>query len=88
VRLLVSEIVTNCVRHAGMQPEEWIRIRMSIGGELVRVEVSDPGVGFAQPDHPQPLGESGWGMYLLEQIADRWGVDRDGETHVWFEIDL
>jgi anti-sigma regulatory factor (Ser/Thr protein kinase) len=88
VRLLVSEIVTNSVRHAGMRAEEWIRVRMEIGGGRVRIEVTDTGAGFDRPVKPEPLGESGWGMFLLEEIADRWGVDHDGETCVWFEIDL
>jgi anti-sigma regulatory factor (Ser/Thr protein kinase) len=88
VRLLISEMVTNSIRHAGMRPEEWIRVRMQIGGGRVRIEVSDPGAGFERPLNPEPLSESGWGMYLLEEIADRWGVDRNGATRVWFEIDL
>jgi anti-sigma regulatory factor (Ser/Thr protein kinase) len=88
VRLLISEMVTNSIRHAGMRPEEWIRVRMQIGGGRVRIEVSDPGAGFERPLNPEPLAESGWGMYLLEEIADRWGVDRNGATRVWFEIDL
>ena len=88
VRLLISEIVTNSIRHAGMRAEDWIRVRMRIGGGIVRIEVSDPGTGFDQPAQPQPLAESGWGMYLLEQIADRWGVNRNDTTCVWFELDL
>ena len=88
VRLLVSEIVTNSVRHAGLRPEEWIRVKMRLGSGRARIEVSDTGAGFERPVDPEPLAESGWGMYLLEQIADRWGVERNGATCVWFEIDL
>ena len=29
----------------------------------------------------------GWGLYLVDQLADRWGVNRGKLTRVWFEID-
>ena len=88
VRLLVSELVTNCVRHAGLHSDDWIRIRLSMGAGHVRGEISDSGGGFEPPPVPDSLAESGWGMYLLERIADRWGIVRNGETCVWFEIDV
>src|SRR5467141_1606837 len=84
LRLLVSELVTNSVRHAGLHSDDWIRIRLAIGGGHVRAEVSDTGHGFELPADPDPLAESGWGMYLLERIADRWGIERNGESRVWF----
>ena len=88
IRLLVSELVTNSVRHAGMSPEEWIGLRVTIGNSSVRVEVADRGPGF-EADKPLPTmyQDSGWGLYLVEQIADRWGVQNDAGTCVWFEID-
>jgi anti-sigma regulatory factor (Ser/Thr protein kinase) len=88
LRLLVSELVTNSVRHAGLLSDDWIRVHLSIGGGRVRGEISDSGSGFEPPATPEPLAESGWGMYLLERIADRWGVERNDETCVWFEIDV
>jgi hypothetical protein len=30
----------------------------------------------------------GWGLFLVEKLADRWGVARNSLTRVWFEIDL
>jgi len=89
IRLLVSELVTNSVRHAGMVPGDWIGFRVVMEGESVRVEVADRGPGFAslQPV-PTMYQDSGWGLYLVEQIADRWGVDRAAGTCVWFEVDL
>jgi anti-sigma regulatory factor (Ser/Thr protein kinase) len=88
MRLLVSELVTNSVRHARMQSNEWINISVQEKADALRVAVSDPGVGFEKrPGPPQPGDPSGWGLYLVEQLADRWGVSRDGSTRVWFEID-
>ena len=88
IRLLVSELVTNSVRHASLSDQEWVKVLVDISGVTVRVEVIDPGPGF-RPNVPRPTiyQESGWGLYLVEQVADRWGVVDDGTTHVWFEID-
>jgi anti-sigma regulatory factor (Ser/Thr protein kinase) len=88
VRLLVSELVTNSIRHAELSPNQWVWLSVSVEGGTIRVEVIDPGPGF-RPDIPRPTlyQESGWGLYLVEQVANRWGVIDDGTIHVWFEID-
>jgi anti-sigma regulatory factor (Ser/Thr protein kinase) len=89
VRLLVSELVTNSVRHAGLGSHGWVRMRITVSDQQVRVEVSDPGPGFdAEIPVPSIYQESGWGLFLVEQVARRWGVARGAETLVWFEIDL
>ena len=87
LRLLVSELVTNSVRHAGLDSSQWIDLRVEPTPEAVRVSVSDPGRGFDRPSSPRAGDASGWGLYLVEQMADRWGVSQDGVTSVWFEID-
>lgn len=89
MRLLVSELVTNSVRHARLEDTAWIDVAVEENASALRVAVSDPGVGFDQrPGPPQPGDPSGWGLHLVDQLADRWGVSRDGQTKVWFEIDL
>jgi anti-sigma regulatory factor (Ser/Thr protein kinase) len=57
---------------------------------MLRVEVTDPGPGFdPEMDEPTPGQAGGWGLFLTERLADRWGVDRaDGLTTVWMEMDL
>jgi len=88
VRLLVSELVTNSVRHSATAPPDTVRLDVQVDARRVRVEVCDPGSGF-EP-HPRPPDHSrvgGWGLYLVERLADRWGVARDNLTRVWFEID-
>ena len=88
IRLLVSELVTNSVRHAGMGHDEWIGLRVDLSEYAVRVEVADRGPGFRRGSPlPSMYQDSGWGLYLVEQIADRWGVSTDDGTCVWFEID-
>jgi anti-sigma regulatory factor (Ser/Thr protein kinase) len=88
IRLLVSELVTNSVRHAGLGPDAKIGLRVNVRPEVVRVEVSDPGPGFEpSQESPSIYQDSGWGLYLVGQVASRWGVDLDKHTRVWFEID-
>ena len=85
VRLLVSELVTNAVRHAG---GEAVRLVVAFTGSVLRIEVHDPGNGFAlKPPPDDPMRASGWGLVLVEELADRWGIDHHPRTRVWFEMD-
>ncbi|HEX8100191.1 MAG TPA: ATP-binding protein [Actinomycetota bacterium] len=87
LRLLVSELVTNCVRHAGLGEEGWIELTVGKDGPSIRVEVVDPGDGFEPtPAAVTMYSTSGWGLYLVAQLADRWGVTVDRGTKVWFEL--
>jgi anti-sigma regulatory factor (Ser/Thr protein kinase) len=89
-RLLVSELVTNSVRHA-RAPGGPIEVRAAVDGTTLRVEITDRGPGFEPPPPraPSTVEASGWGLYLVERVADRWGTtSADGRTCVWFELDL
>jgi anti-sigma regulatory factor (Ser/Thr protein kinase) len=87
VRLLVSELVTNSVRHAGLDPNEWIDLQVDVDPDALRVTVTDPGGGFNPPARPpHPTEPSGWGLTLVQRMADRWGISSDGRTQVWFEL--
>jgi anti-sigma regulatory factor (Ser/Thr protein kinase) len=91
VRLLVSELVTNSLRHAELAPEDSITLRVAVDDAIVRVEVADPGRGFdleGRAEDPETV--EGWGLYLVATLADRWGVDRSSTgtvNVVWFELD-
>lgn len=88
LRLLVSELVTNSVRHAGLVQSQAIELKVKLLPETVRVEVNDQGTGFQPtPRTAQSDDQSGWGLYLVSRLADRWGVTSDGATRVWFELD-
>ena len=89
VRLVVSELVTNSVRHAGLSPDEQISLAVVISDGAVRGRVCDPGPGFEEPSEPRPSTDwsGGWDLPILERISDRWGVERNGCACVWFEID-
>jgi anti-sigma regulatory factor (Ser/Thr protein kinase) len=87
--LLVSELVTNAVRHAAQGEMEEVELRLKVEPERIRVVVSDPGGGFeAVPRLPTASESSGWGLYLVDRIADRWGVITKDRNEVWFEIDV
>jgi anti-sigma regulatory factor (Ser/Thr protein kinase) len=90
VRLLVSEVVTNSLRHSGMGPDDHVAMRVEASAEVLRVEVADPGPGFPThaPIKPGPERTGGRGLWLVDLIASRWGVRRGDGTCVWFEIDL
>jgi anti-sigma regulatory factor (Ser/Thr protein kinase) len=85
LRLLVSELVTNAVRHA---QGEIVRLVVRLQDGHLRVEVHDLGRGFeVQAPSDDPKRASGWGLVLVDELADRWGVDANPATAVWFEID-
>ncbi|HET6771630.1 MAG TPA: ATP-binding protein [Actinomycetota bacterium] len=87
VKLLVSELVTNSVQHAGPDSDSWVGVRLYLLPKTVRVEVTDSGPGFRPRTRTVPRDrDSGRGLYLVGAISDRWGVDREGTTRVWFEI--
>ncbi len=85
-RLLVSELVTNAVRHARMAPDERIVLAARLEPDFARIEIRDTGRGF----DPDVRAEArGYGLRLTDMLATRWGVDRDetAGTRVWFEVD-
>ena len=87
LRLVVSELVTNSVRHAGLDRGEPIIVRVEVSSESVRVEVVDCGPGFAK-SASMPDPHHGWGLPLVERVANRWGLERGSETKVWAELPL
>jgi anti-sigma regulatory factor (Ser/Thr protein kinase) len=84
LRLLVTELVSNSVRHAQSQT---VVLRVLVGRSVVLTEVTDEGPGFDEVTTPEPGSESGWGLFLVERLAHRWGVNRGPDaTRVWFEL--
>jgi anti-sigma regulatory factor (Ser/Thr protein kinase) len=84
--LLVSELVTNAVRHAEVGPDRSLRVEGVRLGPRVTIEVTDPGSGFDMvlPARSEP---GGWGLVLVDRLAERWGVNRTpAGTRVWFEM--
>jgi anti-sigma regulatory factor (Ser/Thr protein kinase) len=89
LELLVTELVTNAVRHAGLDEHGWISVELVASPTAVHVEVCDPGRGFEGHDATTVAGQergSGWGLFLVGQLASRWGVRHDECTRVWFDL--
>lgn len=82
--LLVSELVTNALRHG----RGHITLRASLDEDRLLVEVIDEGYGFERELHRTDFERvGGWGLDIVDDIAGRWGM-REGTTHVWFELEL
>jgi anti-sigma regulatory factor (Ser/Thr protein kinase) len=86
--LLVSELITNSVKHSNAGVYSEVRLDVVATRQLIRVEVRDDGHGFEPlartADSPY---DSHWGLYLVEELSDRWQVLSGAQTLVWFEID-
>jgi anti-sigma regulatory factor (Ser/Thr protein kinase) len=85
---LLTELVTNAVRHADAGPGRLVRVELRQRRGAVRVAVCDEGRGFAPEARcSRPDEAGGWGLVLVDRIADRWAVTRMASgTCVWFEI--
>lgn len=87
--LIVSELVTNAVRHSGTGSHETVGLQAAVSEDLVRIEVCDQGPGF-RPGALQPRsfveGGGGLGLVLLARLSLRWGVSTDHGTCVWAEF--
>jgi anti-sigma regulatory factor (Ser/Thr protein kinase) len=78
LRLLVTELVSNSVRHAH---SETVILKVLVGRGAVLTEVTDEGPGFDPSDAGSPGSEeSGWGLFLVERLADRWGVTQNDDA--------
>lgn len=88
-RLLVSELVTNVIRH--VEPadgDDQIVLTVEREDERLRIEVCDKGGGFEPaPRADRQNASSGWGLHILAQLSARWGVESDRGTRVWFELE-
>ena len=86
--LLVSELVTNVVQHTpAARSVAAADLRVRLYGDRVRIEVRDDGPGFKpRPRAPDQDPESGWGLHLVGELADEWGIEPGLQNCVWFEL--
>ena len=91
--LLATELVTNSIRHAGLEPDGYIDVAATWSGTVLRVIVRDSGSAGPPPEivagsiRPSPGGQSGWGLYLVDKLATRWGTNLEGSAGFWFELE-
>jgi anti-sigma regulatory factor (Ser/Thr protein kinase) len=83
LELAVSELVTNAIVHG----RGLIDVRLAVRDDRVRLEVVDDGGGPSTPAFATGGPMGGWGLRLVESLAERWGVrnEADGRTQVWME---
>jgi anti-sigma regulatory factor (Ser/Thr protein kinase) len=87
--LLVTELVTNAVRHGGVGPNRSLGLALERLPQRLRVEVVEPGPWFVLAHTRVREVSGGWGLILVDRIADRWGVSPTSSgTCVWFELRL
>jgi anti-sigma regulatory factor (Ser/Thr protein kinase) len=89
--LIISELVTNSVRHAGVGSDQLVTVGLVVLNEHLRIIVTDPGCDLEPrliTEDPEGLG--GHGLRLVEQLSVAWGVGRDavGATQVWCDLVL
>jgi len=88
-RVLLSELVGNSIRHSGLQADEYVHITAEWSEARLRIAVHDRPRSAAPPPvagsiRPRPGAESGWGLFIVDRLASRWGTDGTG---YWFELD-
>ena len=86
LQLLVTEVVTNSFRHTETAD---IRLKVRVVASQIEAQVCDNGEGFdpATLDlESDPWETGGRGLFLVDQLAKRWGVKRGKATCVWFEV--
>jgi anti-sigma regulatory factor (Ser/Thr protein kinase) len=88
VQLLATELVTNSLDHGQLGNDGFVLLRVSLATGTLRIEIENAGtagvVARRLPDiHASP---GGFGLYLVDRLAVRWGVDRRLNTSVWFEM--
>lgn len=89
LRLLVSELVTNCVLHGGAGGDGAITVRTAVSESAIRTEVCHDGPAFMPPDYEPDLDSpGGLGLFLVEQMSASWGIAEGRQTCVWFELGL
>jgi anti-sigma regulatory factor (Ser/Thr protein kinase) len=87
--LLVSELVTNSIRHSGVPEGEDVVVRVRLWDHGCRLEVEDPGRdGVVAPRSPDVLEGGGMGLYLVQTLSERWGLERvaAGGTRIWAQL--
>jgi len=89
IELLTGELMTNAVRHAGLKERDPIGLDIDVDTDTVHVAVVDGGPGFDFGKIFQEPGDhrGGWGLFIVDKVSDRWGIDASPPHSVWFEID-
>jgi anti-sigma regulatory factor (Ser/Thr protein kinase) len=86
VRLLLTELITNALRHSNMSPDDEIGVKAAVSDGTVRIEVHDPGRDGPVKVRDPGVRGGGYGLFLVDRLTSSWGVDRLDGTTVWAEL--
>lgn len=89
VRLAAVEIVSNAIRHARLSSGDTVRLTTAVDDDAIHVEVEQPTPARdvrIVPERERGV-TGGFGLVLVDRVADRWGADPGPPGRVWFEID-
>jgi anti-sigma regulatory factor (Ser/Thr protein kinase) len=90
VLLVASELVTNAVVHSGCEQDHQLNVRVSEQDDRVLIAVHDPGIAprDAAPETGESARPGGWGLRIVDRLAERWGSERPDGHRVWAELPI
>ena len=88
-RIIASELVANSVRHSDAPPARPIELEVECEDDFVKIEVCDAGSGYQRDVvKRRPAGhDGGFGLLLVAELSDAWGVTGNGGTCAWALLD-
>ncbi len=91
MRLAITELIANVVRHGGVAPDERMQLNVKATSSTLTVRLRQPThAARAGVDEyaAMSLPEGGWGLMIVEELTDRWGIIPGPPGEVWFELDI
>jgi anti-sigma regulatory factor (Ser/Thr protein kinase) len=86
--LVASELVTNAVRHSGCGEHDQIQVSVKLRDEHLVIDVRDPGLSNRDAEVRAGAELGGFGLQIVDQLAVRWGSEREFGYRVWAEVPL
>jgi anti-sigma regulatory factor (Ser/Thr protein kinase) len=86
--LIASELVTNAVLHSGCSGADLIQVDVRRQPERLLIKVRDPGLSGEKVRTRDGGADGGWGLVIVDELAQRWGTERADGYCVWAEVAL
>ena len=88
-RIIASELVANSVRHSDAPAARPIELEVEFDADFVKIEVCDAGSGYERDAVKQRRAghDGGFGLLLVAELSDAWGVPGNGGTCAWALLD-
>lgn len=88
VMLVASELVTNAVLHSGCSDDHLIQVDVERRAQRLLITVRDPGLSGTEAQGRPGGVDGGWGLLIVDELAQRWGAERADGYCVWAEVAL